>query len=401
MESNTVPAKDKAPAKDKPAAKPPAEPTLATTGPQATLVPGDSFNAGGHPTLNTKPLFKLMVEKKASDLFFTSNAPIKIKIEGQILPVNKQVLTPETVRQTAFALMSAEQREHFVHEFELDFAISEPGLGRFRVNVFMQRGFPAMVLRYITADMPRMESLGLPDVMTDLVLLKRGLILMVGATGSGKSTSLAAMINYRNENASDHIVTIEDPIEFLHTNKRSIVNQREVGIDTKSYSRALRGVVRAAPDVILIGEIRDRESMEAAINLSGTGHLVLATLHANNCAESLDRIINMFPREQHNQIFLDMSQYLRAILGQRLIMGRDGKRVAAVEVMINTPHIQELVKKGDVMGIKEAITSSGERGIQSFDVSLHDLFKSGRIELQEALASADSRANLEAKINFG
>jgi twitching motility protein PilU len=395
MESNTAPVKDKAPAKA------PVDATLATTGPQPALAPADSFNAGGHPTLNTKPLFKLMVEKKASDLFFTSNAPIKIKIEGQILPVNKQVLTPETVRQTAFALMSPEQREHFVHEFELDFAISEPGLGRFRVNVFMQRGFPAMVLRYITADMPRMESLGLPDIMTDLVLMKRGLILMVGATGSGKSTSLAAMINYRNENASDHIVTIEDPIEFLHTNKRSIVNQREVGIDTKSYSRALRGVVRAAPDVILIGEIRDRESMEAAINLAGTGHLVLATLHANNCAESLDRIINMFPREQHNQIFLDMSQYLRAILGQRLVMGRDGKRVAAVEVMINTPHISELVKKGDVVGIKEAITSSGERGIQSFDVSLRDLFKAGRIELEEALSSADSRANLEAKINFG
>jgi twitching motility protein PilU len=395
MESNTAPVKDKAPAKA------PVDATLATTGPQPALAPADSVNAGGHPTLNTKPLFKLMVEKKASDLFFTSNAPIKIKIEGQILPVNKQVLTPETVRQTAFALMSPEQREHFVHEFELDFAISEPGLGRFRVNVFMQRGFPAMVLRYITADMPRMESLGLPDIMTDLVLMKRGLILMVGATGSGKSTSLAAMINYRNENASDHIVTIEDPIEFLHTNKRSIVNQREVGIDTKSYSRALRGVVRAAPDVILIGEIRDRESMEAAINLAGTGHLVLATLHANNCAESLDRIINMFPREQHSQIFLDMSQYLRAILGQRLVMGRDGKRVAAVEVMINTPHISELVKKGDVTGIKEAITSSGERGIQSFDVSLRDLFKAGRIELEEALSSADSRANLEAKINFG
>ena len=395
MEPNSTQAKDKAPV------KPQADPALAATGPQAALAPGDSFNAGGHPTLNTKPLFKLMVEKKASDLFFTSNAPIKIKIEGQILPVNKQVLTPETVRQTAFALMSPEQREHFVRELELDFAISEPGLGRFRVNVFMQRGFPAMVLRYITADMPRMESLGLPAIMTDLVLMKRGLILMVGATGSGKSTSLAAMINFRNENASDHIVTIEDPIEFLHTNKRSIVNQREVGIDTKSYSRALRGVVRAAPDVILIGEIRDRESMEAAINLAGTGHLVLATMHANNCAESLDRIINMFPREQHNQIFLDLSQYLRAILGQRLIMGRDGKRVAAIEVMINTPHIQELVKKGDVMGIKEAITSSGERGIQSFDVSLRDLFKSGRIELEEALSSADSRANLEAKINFG
>ena len=228
-----------------------------------------------HPTLNTKPLFKLMVEKKASDLFFTSNAPIKIKIEGQILPVNKQVLTPETVRQTAFALMSAAQREHFLNEWELDFAVSEPGLGRFRVNVFMQRGYPAMVMRYITADMPRLDSLGLPEIVTELTLQKRGLLLMVGATGSGKSTTLAAMLNYRNENASDHIVTIEDPIEFLHTNKRSLLNQREVGLDTKSYMHALRGVVRAAPDVILIGEVRDKEGMEAAISLSGTGHLVL------------------------------------------------------------------------------------------------------------------------------
>src|SRR4030081_2483172 len=395
MESNTAPVKDKAPAKAA------VDVTLATTGPQPALAPADSFNAGGHPTLNTKPLFKLMVEKKASDLFFTSNAPIKIKIEGQILPVNKQVLAPDTVRQTAFALMSTEQRDHFLQEWELDFAISEPGLGRFRVNVFMQRGTPAMVLRYITADMPRLEALGLPEVVSELVLLRRGLLLMVGATGSGKSTTLAAMINYRNENASDHIVTIEDPIEFLHTNKRSLVNQREVGLDTKSYSRALRGVVRAAPDVILIGEIRDRESMEAAISLAGTGHLVLASMHANNCAESLDRIINMFPREQHNQIFLDLSQYLRAIMAQRLVMGRDGKRVAAVEVMINTPHIATLIKKGDVMSIKEAINTSTERGTQSFDVALYALYKSGKVMLEEALSNADSRANLEAKINFG
>jgi twitching motility protein PilU len=258
-----------------------------------------------------------------------------------------------------------------------------------------------MVLRYITADMPRMDNLGLPDVLTDLIMLKRGMVLMVGATGSGKSTTLAAMINYRNENASDHIVTIEDPIEFLHTNKRSIVNQREVGLDTKTYARALRGVVRAAPDVILIGEIRDRESMEAAIHLAGTGHLVLATMHANNSAESLDRIINMFPREQHTQIFLDLSQYLRAILAQRLIMGKDNHRCAAVEVMLNTPHIQELVKKGDVVGIKEAIALSGERGIQSFDSALRQLYKDNRINLEEALVNADSRANLEAKINFG
>jgi twitching motility protein PilU len=356
---------------------------------------------GRHPTLNTKPLFKLMVEKKASDLFFTPNAPIKIKIEGVILPVNKQILTPETVRQTSFALMTPEQREHFTREWELDFAVSEPGLGRFRVNVFMQRGYPAMVMRYITADMPRLDVLGLPEIVSELVMLKRGLVLMVGATGSGKSTTLAAMINFRNENSSDHIVTIEDPIEFLHTNKRSMVNQREVGLDTKSYARALRGVVRAAPDVILIGEIRDKDGMEAAINLAGTGHLVLATMHANNCAESMDRIINMFPREQHNQIFLDLSQYLRSIMAQRLVVGKDGRRVAAVEVMINTPHIGTLIKKGDVVGIKEAIGLSGERGTQSFDVALHDLYKQGRVGLEEALVNADSRANLETKINFG
>src|SRR5204862_6220845 len=258
------------------------------------------------------PLSNRMVEKMYSVLFCTANAPITVKIEGQILPVNKQVLAPDTVRQTAFALMSPEQRDHFLQEWELDFAISEPGLGRFRVNVFMQRGSPAMVLRYITADMPRLESLGLPEVVSELVLLRRGLVLMVGATGSGKSTSIAAMINHRNETSSDHIVTIEDPIEFLHTNKRSIVNQREVGLDTKSFARALRGVMRAAPDVILIGEIRDKETMEAAINLSGTGHLVLSTLHANNSAETLDRIINMLPHDQHKQTFLDLSQYLKA-----------------------------------------------------------------------------------------
>jgi twitching motility protein PilU len=362
--------------------------------------------AGDAPTdasaqINTQPLFKLMVERKASDLFFTSNAPIKIKIEGRIFPINKQVLTPPMVRQAALALMNRAQREQFRRELELDFAISEPGLGRFRVNVFMQRGSPAVVLRYISAEMPRLEALGVPAAAADLALHKRGLVLVVGAAGSGKSTTLAAMINLRNESCSDHILTIEDPIEFLHTNKRSIVNQREVGLDTRSFAHALRGALRAAPDVILVGEIRDRESMEAAIHLSGTGHLVLATLHANNCAQTLDRIINMFPPEQHAQIFLDLSQYLRGILAQRLVMGKAGRRVAAVEVMLNTPHICDLINKGDVVGVKEALAASAEQGIQSFDTALLELYRQGRVELADALANADSRANLEARINFG
>ncbi len=351
--------------------------------------------------MNTKPLFKLMVEKKASDLFFTCNAPVKIKIEGKIFPVNKQVLSPETVRQAALGLMTQEQIEHFNEDLEIDFAISETGLGRFRVNVFYQRGFPAMVLRYITAEMPKLEDLGMPDILKDLVMLKRGLILMVGAAGAGKSTTLAAMINYRNETSSDHILTIEDPIEYLHTNKKSIINQREVGLDTKSYQKALRSAVRSAPDVILVGEIRDRETMEAVIALAGTGHLCIATLHANNCPETLDRIINMFPRDQHNQIFLDLSQYLRAIMSQRLVLAKSGNRVAAVEVLVNTPHVSELIKKGDVIGVKEAIQTGTERGMQSFDRSLYNLVREGRIEMEEALSSADSRSNLEAKINFG
>jgi len=350
---------------------------------------------------NIKPMLKLMAEKKASDLFFTSNSPVKIKIEGLIYPVNKQVLGAEAVRDLAHSLMSAEQLEHFQSDLEIDFAISEPGVGRFRAAVFHQRGYPALVLRYISVDTPKLDQLGLPDTLRELAMLKRGLVLMVGAAGAGKSTSLAAMINHRNENCSDHILTIEDPIEFLHQNRKAIVNQREVGLDTRTFPRALRAAMRAAPDVILIGEIRDRETMEAAITLAGTGHLCIASLHANNCAETLDRIINMFPRDQHTQIFLDLSQYLRAIVSQRLVRGRNNKRCAAVEVMLNTPHIQDLIKKGDVIGIKEAMFASNERGIQNYDIALLHLYKEGRIDIEEALNNADSRSNLETRINFG
>jgi len=351
--------------------------------------------------MNVKPLFKLMVEKKASDLFFAPYTPAKIKIDGKIMPVNKLEMTPKMVKQAALELMDDAQLEEFTRELEVDFAISEPGLGRFRVNVFHQRGNVAMVLRYITSDLPTLDELRMPEQLKDLIMLRRGLILMVGSTGCGKSTTLAAMVNHRNEKTSSHIITIEDPIEFLHTNKQSIVNQREVGLDTKSYARALKSAMRAAPDVILIGEVRDRESMQSALDMAGTGHLVVGTLHANNAAEALDRIINLFPQEQHSQVFMDMAHYLRAILSQRLVRGRTGKLVAAVELMLNTPHIKDLILKGDISAVKEAHKESGEHGMQNFDEALLDLYKTGSISLEEAMTHADSRANLEAKVNFG
>lgn len=351
--------------------------------------------------MNVKPLFKLMVDKKASDLFFTTYSPVMIKIDGKIVPVNQMELSPKMVRQAALELMDEHQLEAFTRDLEIDFAVSEPGLGRFRVNIFHQRGNVAMVLRFITPELPTLEQLGMPPILKDLVMLRRGLILMVGASGSGKSTTLAAMIDQRNKESASHILTIEDPIEFLHTNQKSIVNQREVGLDTHSYDAALRSAMREAPDVILIGEIRDRETMQTALDLAGTGHLAIATLHANNGPETLDRIINMFPNDQHKQILMDLSQYMRGIISQRLVRGKEGRRVAAVEVMLNTPHLSELILKGDISDIKEAFRDTQEPGMQSFDQALFDLYRSGIIGMEDALSNADSRSDLEARINFG
>lgn len=351
--------------------------------------------------MNVEPLFKLMVEKQASDLFFTTHAPVMIKIEGQIMPVNKTKLTAQMVRQAALELMTEDQLETFSRDLEIDFALSQPGIGRFRVNIFHQRSNVAMVLRYVSATLPNLEKLGMPGVLRELVMLPRGMILMVGAAGSGKSTTLAALIDYRNKNSASHIVTIEDPIEFLHVNQRSIVNQREVGLDTHSYEAALRSSMREAPDVVLIGEIRDQATMQATIHLAGSGHLAIATLHANNSSEALDRIVNMYPHDQHRQVLMDLAQYIKGIVSQRLVKAKNGKRVAAVEVLLNTPHISEMILKGDISGVKEAFRDTREPGMQNFDDALFQLYKSGVIELETALANADSRGNLDAKINFG
>jgi twitching motility protein PilU len=296
--------------------------------------------------------------------------------------------------------MTEEQMEELSRNLEIDFAISKPGVGRFRVNVFHQRGNVAIVMRYISTELPALDELGMPSILKELVMFRRGLILMVGATGCGKSTTLAGMINLRNEKTSSHIITIEDPIEFLHQNKKSIINQREIGVDTKSYARALKSAMREAPDVILIGEIRDRETMQAAIDLAGTGHLAIATLHSNNAPETLDRIINIFPEEQHPQVYMDLSQYLRAIISQRLVRTVSGERVPSVEVMLNTPRIAELIQQGDIAKVKESFYESTEQGMQTFDQSLLKLYHDGKITMDEALANADSRANLESQIHF-
>ena len=348
-----------------------------------------------------KPHLELMVEKEASDLFLTANAPVKIKIDGKIISVGKTILTSEATSKIAHSVMNKEQEAIFKETLECDFAIGLEGSDRFRVNIFNQRGQVGMVLRRIQSEIPTIEDLGFPEVLSDMSLLKRGLILMVGATGSGKSTTLAAMINHRNQNSADHILTIEDPIEFSHKNLKSIINQREVGVDTKSYANALKASLREAPDVILVGEIRARETMEAALELSNTGHLALSTLHANNAGQAIERVINMFPQSMHKQLLLDLSLNVRGIISQRLVKSKDGKRCAALEILVMTPHIQDLILKGDIEEIKVAMEESGKEGMQTFDTALYNLYKEGRIELEEALNNASSRTNLEAKINFG
>ena len=347
------------------------------------------------------PYLKLIVEKDASDIFLTVNTPFKIKIEGKATSVGKTVLTGELTKAAAYAIMNEKQIAQFEERLECDFAIALEDAARFRVNVFRQRGEVGMVLRRIPNKIPTIAELGVPGILSELIMNKRGLILMVGATGSGKSTTLAAMINHRNENMAGHILTIEDPVEFSHPNLKAIVNQREVGVDTQSYANALKASLREAPDVILIGEIRDRITMEAALELSNTGHLAISTLHANNSNQAMERVINMFPQDMHKQLFMDLSLNIRAVISQRLVLGVDGKRCAAIEILINTPHIQELILKGDIDEIKVAMAESGQKGMQTFDLALFNLYKEGRIELEEALNNADSRTNLEAKINFG
>jgi twitching motility protein PilU len=351
--------------------------------------------------MDITPYLKLMVEKDASDLFLTTNSPIKVKIEGKATPVGKTVLTSELTKAAAYGIMNEHQVAEFEDRMECDFAIPLEDKARFRVNVFRQRGDIGIVMRRIPNEIPTLAKLGVPDILQELILNKRGLILMVGGTGSGKSTTLAAMINHRNQNMSGHILTIEDPVEFSHPNIKSIINQREVGVDTQSYANALKASLREAPDVILIGEIRDRITMEAALELSNTGHLAISTLHANNANQAMERVINMFTQDMHKQLFMDLSLNIRAVISQRLVLAVDGKRCAAIEILINTPHIQELILKGDIDELKIAMAESGQRGMQTFDAALLDLYKEGRIELEEALNNADSRTNLENKISFG
>jgi twitching motility protein PilU len=347
-----------------------------------------------------KDYLKLLAHHDGSDLYLTADAPPAGKFEGALKPLDKVKLTPARIKEIAYSLMDEEQQKAFEHLPELNLAISEPGIGRFRVNIFKQRNSFALVIRNIKVDIPNADKLGLPPILKKSIMEKRGLILFIGGTGSGKSTSLAALIDYRNANASGHIITIEDPIEYLHPHKKSLINQREVGVDTMSYEDALKNTLRQAPDVILIGEIRSRETMEHALAFAETGHLCLSTLHANNSNQALDRIINFFPEERRNQLLLDLSLNLKAFVSQRLVPTIEGKRTAAIEILLGTQLVRDLIQKGDIHAIKEAMEKSENVGMQTFDSHLLRLFKEGTISMEEALHNSDSPNNLKLKINL-
>ena len=346
-------------------------------------------------------LLRLMLQKNGSDLFITTNFPPAIKIDGKIVPQSNQQLTHTHTSELARVIMSDRQAQEFEATKECNFAISPPGIGRFRANAFIQQGQVGLVLRTIPQKIPTFESLGLPPVLKDITMSKRGLVIFVGGTGTGKTTSLAAMVDYRNEKSFGHIITIEDPIEFVHSHKNCIVTQREVGIDTDSWEPALKNTLRQAPDVILMGEIRDRETMDYAIAFAETGHLCLATLHANSANQAIDRIINFFPDERRHQLLMDLSLNLRALISQRLLPMCDRKgRVPAVEVMLNSPLISDLIFKGEIPGIKDVMKRSSELGMQTFDQSLFDLYEKGMITCEDALRNADSMNDLRLQIKL-
>ena len=351
--------------------------------------------------MKLEPYLKLMAERGGSDIFFTTGAPVSMNIEGAMHPIGKTSLEPGMTKSLAYSVMDETQIMGFEATLEMNLGISLKGIGRYRINIYTQRGEVSMVIRYIKADVPSIDDLNLPEKLKDLVMLRKGLVLVVGSTGSGKSTSLASMIKHRTGAMPGHILTIEDPIEYTFHHDKSIVGQREVGLDTLSYENALREAMREAPDVIMIGEVRDRETMEAAIQYADTGHLCLTTLHAVNANQTLDRIISFFPPDTRNHILMDMSMNLKAIVSQRLVEGMKGKRVAAIEILINSPYISDLIRRGDFNEIKEIMEKGEADGMQTFDQSLYRLFKDGKIDIKTALSYADSRSNLEWKINFG